>query len=486
MSQHLPKEEHLSQEGGNPKNECPTKESADVIQLRPPKSWHDPLQLIQAQTPDHINRIVLRAVCVLVLILIVWATFGKLDIIATAEGKLVTQTLVKIVQPAESGVVRQLLVQEGDSVKAGQVLARLDPTLAAADKISISNDLSMQRMQVRRLEAELEDQPMLFRAGDDPKLYAHVQSQYTAHRQAYLDSLDQEKSLLIKMQHERRSAGEIASKLEQTLPTYRKTAEAYADLAREGYMGSLASAEKQRDFIEKTKDLDAQRATVASLDAAIASQKKRVMQIQSSYKSELEKELAEIRARINQLEPNLDKTIYREGLMDLKAPQDGVIKDLATTTVGAVVQPGTVLMSLVPKGEQLYADVEIKNEDVGFVQAGQYAQIKLAAYPFQKYGMLTGKVIRISADSSESRQVNQNTGASSSGMGNGANSVPYASSYKARVQLDEQVLKGPDGNELTTTPGMQVIAEINQGRRTVLEYLLSPVEKAVQEAGRER
>ena len=93
--------------------------------------------------------------------------------------------------------------------------------------------------------------------------------------------------------------------------------------------------------------------------------------------------------------------------MELRAPQDGIIKDLATTTIGAVVQPGTVVMTLVPKGEQLYADVEIKNEDVGFVQTGQRAQIKVAAYPFQKYGMLTGEVNRISADASEPKQTNQ-------------------------------------------------------------------------------
>lgn len=169
--------------------------------------------------------------------------------------------------------------------------------------------------------------------------------------------------------------------------------------------------------------------------------------------------------------------------MELKAPQDGVIKDLATTTVGAVVQPGTVVMTLVPQGEQLFADVNIKNEDVGFVRVGQSAQIKLAAYPFQKYGMLTGKVIHVSADASEQNKANTTASANSSGENEAAASLL---SYKARIQLNGQVLKDPQGKRLSLTPGMHVVAEINQGKRTVLEYLLSPVQKAVQEAARER
>lgn len=455
-------------------------QTAKIIPLRPPGRWHDPLQLIQNEAPSHIGRIVLWTVSILIFILIIWAALGKLDIIATAEGKLVPQTLVKIVQPAEAGVVKELLVNEGDAVKQGQVLARLDTTLASADKAGIKSDLATQQMQMRRLEAELTDQPMLLKAGDDPERYAQVLNQHTAHRRAFLDGLEQEKSLLIKAEHERKGAADMLSKLQQTLPTYQRTAAAYEKLEKEGFMGSLAAADKQREAIEKGKDLDAQQSAVHALNATIAAQIKRISQMQSSYKSELQKELAEVRARTAQLQPTLDKSIYKEGLMELRAPQDGVIKDLATTTVGAVVQPGTVVLTLVPQGEQLYADVNIKNDDVGFVQVGQFAQVKLAAYPFQKYGMLSGNVVRISADATESNPQNTSNN-------NGDASAPTTiANYKARVKLDQQVLSDPQGRALAITPGMQVMAEINQGQRTVLEYLLSPVQKVMQESGRER
>jgi HlyD family secretion protein len=461
------------------------KPAGNVVQLRPPSRWHDPLQLIQNEAPSHTGRIVLWAVCVLIMILIAWAAFGQLDIIASAEGKLVPQTLVKIVQPAEAGVVKQLLVDEGDSVKAGQILARLDPTLATADKNTIAGDLAIQQMQVRRIEAELADRPMPSKAKDDPTLYGEIQSQYAAHRKAYLDALDQEKALLDKAEHERMSAVEILAKLEQTLPSYQRSAQAYAKLEKDGFVGGIAAAEKQREATEKAKDLDAQRSTVAALDATIAAQQKKISQLHSTYRSDLQKELSDIKTRIAQLQPNLDKSVYKEGLMELRAPQDGIIKDLATTTVGAVVQPGSVLMTLVPKDEQLYADVNIKNEDVGFVEVGQTAQIKLVTYPFQKYGMLTGKVIHVSADANETTKPNATANSAANNERSDSTNAGTLT-YKARIRLNQQLLRDPQGTRLALTPGMQLVAEVNQGKRSVLEYLLSPVQKIAQEAARER
>ena len=447
--------------------------------------WHDPLRLIQDEAPDSAKRVVLRVISLLVMVLIAWACIGELDIVASTEGRLVPKTLIKIVQPAEPGIVSQFLVSEGDHVSAGQVLARLDTTLAAADKTGVASELTTQRLQERRLQAELSEQGMLVDAGDDAQAFLRVQHQYLAHRKAYLDAVGQEQALLVKAEHERRSALEILRKLEQTLPTYQKTADAYARLEQDGYISNLGAAEKQRDYVEKSRDLDAQRATVAAPAATIAAQQQRIPQLQSNYRSDLQKELADVRARIAQLQPALEKTLYKESLMSLHAPQNGVIKDLATTTIGAVVQPGTVLLTLVPDGEPLYADISVRNEDIGFTQVGQTAQIKLAAYPFQKYGMLSGTVVHVSADAAEpGKQDGARYGLNAPGSDSGA--APNVAFYKARVELQRQTLKSPGGKELALTAGMQVVAEINQGKRTVLEYLLSPVGKAVREAGRER
>ena len=185
-----------------------------------------------------------------------------------------------------------------------------------------------------------------------------------------------------------------------------------------------------------------------------------------------------------QLQPNLQKSQYREGLMELVAPQDGIIKDLATSTLGAVLQPGAVLLTLVPNNELLYADVNISNADVGFVREQQSVRIKLTAYPFQKYGMLKGEVLTISADASELGKSNPSSAMTSNK--DSSSSVDASSTYKARIALNSQNLLSPQGSALHLSPGMHLIAEINQGQRSVIDYLLSPLQKVVQEAGRER
>ena len=314
-----------------------------------------------------------------------------------------------------------------------------------------------------------------------------VQGQLTARRSAQNDALEQEKQLLAKAQGDHLSARQILTKLQQSLPSYLKVAADYREAAQEGVVPAIASLEKTREAQEKTKDLDAQHATLGALNATIEAQKKRINQLQSTIHNDLQKELAEIRAKIEQLRPSLLKTTYREGLMELKAPQAGIVKDITTTTEGAVVQPGGVILTLLPLGEPLFADVAIKNEDIGFVQVGQTAQVKLAAYPFQKYGLLTGKVVRVSADATDVNGQNGGNGNAGGGSpSSAANPASYMATYKARIALDQQHLISPAGQKLQAGAGMQVAVEIHQGRRTVLEYLLSPVSKAVQEAGREK
>jgi HlyD family secretion protein len=457
--------------------------TATVTPLRAPGRWHDPLGLICAEAPDQSSRIVLRALVVLMAILLLWAAFGQVDIIVSAEGKLAPQTLIKIVQPAEGGVVRKLLVTEGDVVKAGQMLVQLDTTLARADYQAVASDLAMQRLQERRLEAALHNQPMRAQGGDDPQSYAQVERQDSAHRAAYRDNLEQEKSLLQKAEYDLRSAREVQVKLEQSLPVYREVAASLGNLAKDGYVTAHAAADKNREMGDKEKDLSAQQAAVAAAQASVAAQARKVIQIQSSYQSALQTELAEVRAKISQLQPTLDKSHYKENVMTLFAPQDGVVKALSTTTVGSVVQPGAVLITLVPVAEPLFADVLIKNEDIAFVQAGQKVRLKLAAYPFQRYGMLDGTVLQVGADATEA---GRNGAGINDTQAAEPGSAALPSTYRARVQLNSQSLLSPQGRHLALNPGMQLVAEFNQGQRSVLEYLLSPIQKTIQEAGRER
>jgi HlyD family secretion protein len=440
---------------------------------------------IAACEPEHAPRWTLWAIAALFGALLVWSVCARLDIVAVAEGRLVPESYVKIVQPADAGIVREILVREGEPVRAGQVLLRLDATETRADSTAVERELAAQRLQLRRIDAELSGVPMQSAPTDDPAAYAQAQAQYRAHRQALLDAVAQEQQARERVAKELTGARATERKLERTLPSYERTAAAYEKLAGEQLVGRLQAEEQRRLATEQAQDLAAQQATVASLEAAVTQSERRSAQLRSSYASELHVLRVDTMQKITQLEQQDVKLAYRRQNLELRAPQAGTVKELATTTVGAVVQPGTVLLSLVPANEPLRAEVAVQNQDIGFVRAGQSVRLKLAAYPFQKYGMLDGKVQMVTADASGQ---GSHSAGSSAGSGPGAGTLAEAggsSAYKAIIALAAQDVKA-NGVRLPLTAGMQLTAEIVEDRRTVLEYLLSPVQRIASEAGSER
>ncbi len=162
--------------------------------------------------------------------------------------------------------------------------------------------------------------------------------------------------------------------------------------------------------------------------------------------------------------------MHRADRIELRAPQAGIVKDVATHTPGAVVGAGTLLVTLVPAGEELVAEVLVRHEDAGFVHPGQEARVKLASYPFQKYGTIDGRVVHVAADAIEPTT-------------DRAASAP--SGYRARIALASQALRTEESS-MALASGMLVVAEIRLGERRVVEYLLSPLQKAWHEAARER
>jgi hemolysin D len=434
---------------------------------------------VQDKPASPLPRVVLHATLVLFAILIVWAAFGRLDIIAVAQGKLVPQSYLQIVQPADAGIVKELLVKEGDSVKAGQVLARMDASVSDADGRTLANDLHLKSLQLRRIDAELAGAPLKRMSGDTADLFSQVEAQYRQRRQVYLDSLAEQRALSAKAGEDLSSAQAVKLSLEQTLPVLIAQDEGWEQLAKEGFAGKLMAMDKKRARLEKEGELRAQTHNVASLTAAIAQAQERTAQITSNYRSQLLNERVQAEGEYRKLAQDSVKQKHRQGLLELRAPQDGLVKDLSTHTLGSVVQPGTVLMTLVPANEALVAEVWVTNLDAGSVAVKQSAKVKLAAYPFQRYGMVEGEVQHVSPDSSEQAAGNKTEKAH---VGDEA-AMPL--SYRALVNLKTPYLMR-DGVKRRLSPGMQVTAEINLGSRTVLEYLLSPVQKTVQEAGREK
>ena len=451
--------------------------STTVSELDPlAHNFRADLLTIQQSPPAPWPRGLLLVICGLVGLLILWAVFAKLDVIATAQGRLVPMSFTKVVQPAEAGVVVDILVSDGQAVKAGQVLLRLDGRVAQSELGGLSRDVALKQLSLQRIEAELSDKPFSpstpQAASASPEVIAQVQAQYRARRQSYQDALAQESENLNKAKADLASAMQVLSKLQQTVPLYLQSAQAHEKLLKDGFIGEVAANDKKREYLEREQDLKAQQSNVQSLQAVIAGSDRKIASIRSSYRSQLENERIDLLAQLNRSDQELQRSTIKSGLLEIKAPGDGIVKDLAVNAKGAVVQAGSLLLNLVPSNEVLQAEVLLSNEDVGFVSQGQKAQIKVAAYPFQKYGLIDGKVTLLSADSADPKQQQQTQ-------------QPQLS-YRALLSLNDQYLKTPNGEKLNLTPGMLVVAEIHQGRRTVLEYLLSPVMKVGAEAARER
>ncbi|WP_415519761.1 MAG: HlyD family type I secretion periplasmic adaptor subunit [Desulfovibrio aminophilus] len=435
---------------------------------------------IHESSPSPIGRLVLRVLAGLLGVLFLWSVLGKLDIVSVAEGKLVPHTFLKIVQPAESGIVREILVKEGQTVAAGQVLMRMDTAISEADIRSLEADYERKMLTLRRIDAELAAAPA-FKAesGDPPTLFTEIEAQFVANRAALEAALAEETSRLEKAKNDLLATKEVRAKLADVLPYYQSQEAAFNKLAGEGYAGTLQASDKRRERVEKEQELRTQEHLIESAQAGVTESEKKVAQIVSDYRRRLHTERNEVQGQLEKLEQDIAKQEHRRDLLELKAPGDGIVKDLATHTVGTVTQPGTVLLTLVPLDEVLDAEVWIPNQDRGFVAPEQSVKLKFAAFPFQKYGMIEGVVERISADAADSSGTTPQTNS----VDRNARNTPL--SYKAIVSLKKMSI-AVDDHDQPLSAGMQVSAEILIGRRTVLEYLLSPVQKAVHESARER
>jgi len=425
---------------------------------------------IQETPPRPLPRAVLSVALALLGAVLLWAVFGRLDVVAVAQGKLVPRTYVKIVQPSEAGIVREILVHEGERVEAGQILMSMDSTLATADLHSLVAEHQQTLIDLRRIDAELLGVTFERHADDPLDLFEAALKQYRANRVDLAAALAEERSAHERAKHELAASREVGEKLGKIVPLYREQDAMFAKLAEQGYVGKLAAAEKRRERIEKEEEHKTQASLIAREEAAVKQSEHRLAQIRSGYLKRLRDERAEVALRSERLAQELAKQEHRRSLLELRAPQTGVVKNLATHTVGTVTQPGTILMTLVPDNEALIAEVWLSNEDVGFVRDGQEVKLKLASFRFQKYGMIDGSVLYVAADAEEQNE-------------NGAGFPSLA--YRTLVTLDSQHLHS-DGISYKLVPGMQATAEIKLGRRTILEYLLSPVQRAFQEAGRER
>ena len=440
------------------------------------RTYHPARVRLQRTSPHPAGRRILWTLLAMLAFLLNWSYWGRLDIIATAEGRLMPAGRLKIIQPADAGVVKDILIKEGDHVHGGQILMRMEGLETEADVLKLLHERIRADLTLQRIQAELSGAQFTPDKDVPHSLAREAVSHYQASRQALTANLAEEEARLTKAQKELAAARQRKVGLSAVLPYYRKQEQSLTRLATKGLSSQFKADDRRRERIEKEQELATEEHLIDSVQAAIALSQKKLDSIRAQHILELREQQEKVSARLEQLELDIRKQQHRESQLALRAPQAGVIKELATHTVGTVVQPGTILASLIPVDTRLQAEVWLSNADIGFVHQGQPVKLKLAAFPFQKYGMLEGRVSYISADA-QSMQEAQHAGLP----------APMQSGlrYRTLVNIDSQAL-AHDGYTYPLSAGMRVSAEIRLGTRTVAEYLLSPVSKAWHEAGRER
>lgn len=432
-----------------------------------------PAALSLQETPIHPSpRRMAYAIIALFLIALLWSIFGKIDIVAVAQGRIVVSERTKLVQPLERSVVKRVLVQDGDKVQAGQPLVELDPTVASADKASVDEQVKAAESDALRAHAMLNamasgrqkpkaNLPANWSAADTASAKAQLAAEWSDIT-AKLAKLGSE---INRRQAEINTSRELIAKLEATLPIARQRERDVIKLADEGYMPAHTGQDKTRERIELERDLATQRARLAEAQAALRESES----TRTAF-------LAETRRTLNDREAQADfkhqivsqdqtKATQREKLTVLTAPVSGTVQQLAIHTAGGVVTEAQTLMVIVPDGAQVTAEVTMENKDVGFVNAGQTAEIKLETFPFTRYGTVPATVSRVSADAVN----DEKRGAL----------FPATLTLKA-TQIDV------DGKSIRLSPGMNLTAEIKTGQRRVIEFLLSPIQRAGNESFRER
>src|SRR3974390_1155685 len=420
-----------------------------------------------------------------------WATFGSVDIVASAKGKIIPSGRTKVIQPFETGVVRAIHVRDGQTVKTGDVLIELDPTMTEAERDHLKSDLIAAKLDIARLHAAL--------AGNaDPLLDFHppqgakpaqieVSRQYlssqTAEQPAKLSALDRQ---IAQKQAERATTAATIAKIEATIPPLTERVEVRKYLMNKELGSKLSYLSDYQDLIGLQQEVLVQKSHYQEADAAVAALTESRTQTAAEYRRTWFDDLNKAEQKAAGLEQDVIKAEQRTKLQVLSAPVDGVVQQLAVHTVGGVVTPAQPLVVVVPQDSHLEIEAMVPNRDIGFVHEGQEAEIKVDPFSFTRYGLLHGKVLSVSSDAitRDTRQDNSNDKSLGSEK---ASSEPNGQemNYAARISLDHTQMQIED-KLVNLTPGMAVTVEIKTGSRRIISYLLSPILRYKQDALRER
>lgn len=418
--------------------------------------------------PSHAARLLTYIIMIMFTVLILWSILGKIDIIATSQGKLIPASNIKTIQTLTDSEIEEIYVQEGQYVKEGDDLIKFNQTEVQANINRIKNEMKALEIAIARLKALLTDNPQDNFSYDTDideyliKMHSDLLKSQITEKAAKIEVLQGQISKAMK---EKDTIQADINRIAKLLPSVKERIEKKKILADQKLMARLTFLEQEEELTNLSEQRNVQMKKMAETEENIEYLKKEMRQYLAEFDKNLMQELTENREKLASYQQELVK--YDEALKRtvVKAPLSGYVQQLVYHTKGGVVETAKPIMNIVPEDYKLEADVMILNKDIGFVKPEQNVEIKIDSFPFTKYGTIKGNVRNISGDAIQDEKLG----------------LVYAS----RLTLLDNKIKA-DGQIVQLKPGMGVTAEIKTGKRRVIEYLLSPVMKYLNESMRER
>jgi adhesin transport system membrane fusion protein len=394
-----------------------------------------------------------------------WSAYATIDVSATANGRIVPSRQIQLVQNLEGGIVSALLVKEGDNVKQGQVLARIESTEFSASLGEIQSSIAGFKIEMARLTAETEDRPLS--VPDDlarayPDLVVKQTKLFESRRQGLADTLEGLRQEAAHARNERAKASQSLPLLRQNLAIARKQLAIIEPQVDKGLLSELELLNAKQRILEAQGKINDTEHSLPAAASLIAGTESRIREEQQKFRSQALAQLSDEKVKLNGLEQQLRSHSDRLSRRELKSPVNGVVKKLRMNTIGEVVRPGESILEIVPSEDQLIVEAKVSPKDIAFVHPGQKAFIRVTAYDASIYGSLPALVEQVSADATV-----------------GEREEVY---YMVRVKAT----RGYEGKNLPLRAGMVSQVDVVTGQRTVFDYVVKPITKLQYTAMHER
>lgn len=418
--------------------------------------------------PSPVGRGVMWTIMVLLVLGLLWSIFGKVDEVAVATGKLIPVGQVKTLQAESKGIVKAIHVKEGQLVKKGDVLIELDQTVTAADLARLQKEMAHYELEVERLLAEQTGRPFDAKSvkNAEPKEMDFQQQYYLTRITEYRYRLSMAQSALNQAQAALVSAQANQEKYRQQLEIAKEREERLEQLIKQNAVSYFVYLEYRSKRLELEQGLSAQVAEVARQEAAVAQAESQLSGTEAQWASDVAGKLVEARKQLNAYSEEWKKAQDKNRYTVIMSPVDGRVNQLAIHTLGGIVTEAQALMNIVPDDATIEVEAWAANKDIGFIQLGQEAAIKVETFNFQKYGTFKAKVTEISPDAVEDPKDKQQK-------------------YRIMLELEKENL-WVDGRTAGLTAGMTATAEIKIKEKRIIEYFLDPFRRYTNEALRER